>query len=256
MQEPSTFLARIVEQKRVEIAGLYRNFGLNYFKQAAACSKIKQFSFLQNFPLNKLNLIAEVKKASPSKGIIREDFEPVSLAKSFEQLGAAAISVLTEKEFFFGDPAYIAQIKQEVSLPILRKDFIVDPIQVYEAKYIGADAILLIKAILTNELCQELIDLAQELGLAVLLEIHSAEELVQIRSLKNLQLVGVNNRDLSTFKLDITLAARLLPEIRQMFPEVLVIAESGYDCLEQLAELKTAGFNGVLIGEGMKKLGC
>ncbi len=228
-----SFLQKILESKKREIEGLYG----------------EKFRFSSALRRSGLSLIAEVKKASPSKGIIRKEFDPVEIAKSFTT--AAALSVLTEKEFFLGAPEYIRQIKKEAKQPVLRKDFILDPIQVYESRLIGADAILLIKKILTKSQCQELLNLANQLGLDVLLELHDAEELEDIRGMRNIKIIGVNNRNLETFHTDIQLVHTLQPNIRKYFPEALLVAESGFSKREELKRLEEAGIDAVLIGEGL-----
>lgn len=249
------FLEKIVEHKKSEIRDLYQNFSINYFKDKIAASKLESISFLEAFQKRLgLKLIAEVKKASPSKGIIRSDFRPLDLAEAFATAGATALSVLTERDFFLGDPAFITKIKTNVSLPILRKDFIIDPIQIYEAKAIGADAILLIKAILDLKTCQNLINTALSLGLEVLLEIHSFLEFAAIKELQGLNFVGINNRDLKNFEINKNFALELAPAVKDFFgSETFVIAESGYSTIADLENLAQLNIDGVLIGEGLAR---
>ncbi len=250
---PNSFLSAIIEKKKTDVQTLYVTKGLSFFRQKAA-ENTAMPRFKTAMQKSGLNLIAEIKKASPSKGVIREDFDPIQLATSFQAAGAAALSVLTEPHFFLGKPEYIPKIKQVCQLPVLRKDFIIDPIQVYESKYLGADAILLIKAILDDESCQILIDLAQDTGLDVLLEIHNVEEFEQIRHLRNVTMVGVNNRDLKSFHMNMNLAASLLPQINSAFGQsVVTVAESGYHTADELDVLSKQGFGAVLIGEGLAK---
>jgi indole-3-glycerol phosphate synthase len=249
-----SFLEQILFLKQKEIQNLYAKYGLEYFK-----SKLKQkpsntspFIFYQALSQPKLNLISEVKKASPSRGIIIKRLNPLKIADSYIKNNASALSVLTEKHFFKGSPKYIARIKNHFQIPILRKDFIVDPIQVYESAYLKANAILLIKAILTLQQCQELINLSYALGLDVLLEIHSEKEFHQIKSLKNLRIIGVNNRNLSTFKVDTNTVLKLAPQIKNHFKDhILIVAESGYKTVSKLQDLAQASLNAVLIGEGL-----
>ncbi len=244
-------LDRILEAKRDEIDKLHAEFGLSYFHEAIDFMEPVP-SFLGALATPYFSLIAEVKRASPSKGIIREDFNPVELAEAFWRLGASALSVLTERDYFLGDPKYITKIRRHVGLPILRKDFILDPIQVYEAKAIGASAILLIQAILEPEDTQSLMEVAADLELDVLLEVHSEEELDMAAGLAGVQILGVNNRDLRTFEIDMGLSGRLYPKIRDYFgKDVIAVTESGYQTVAQLQHARTLGYNAVLVGEGL-----
>jgi indole-3-glycerol phosphate synthase len=191
------------------------------------------------------SIIAEVKKASPSKGVIRADFEPLQLAKTYEANGAAAISVLTEQKFFQGSLAYLQTIHEHVALPLLRKDFLFDPYQVYEARAFGASAILLIVAILSDAQMSELSALAQSLHMDCLVEVHDEAELA--RALRcGVQLLGVNNRDLRTFHTTIETTERLMPAIPN---QVTVVSESGLSKSEQLSRLEAQGVRAFLIGE-------
>ncbi|PRO66978.1 indole-3-glycerol phosphate synthase TrpC [Alkalicoccus urumqiensis] len=197
-----------------------------------------------------LGLIAEVKKASPSKGVILEDFHPTAIAEEYEKLQVSGISVLTDRDFFQGAPEYLTSIRRSVKTPILRKDFIIDPVQVLEADRIGADAILLIAAILDPEQLKELYLQAEELGMEALVEVHSEEELEQVLRVLTPGLIGVNNRDLRTFETDLTISKRLAP----MMPESsLFVSESGVHTKADADYLKNHGARGLLIGEGFMK---
>ncbi|MFT5171526.1 MAG: indole-3-glycerol phosphate synthase [Candidatus Marinamargulisbacteria bacterium] len=253
MARASAFLEKIVEEKKKEITELHEKVGISFFKHQTV-SLPKKNLFYRALSRPGLALIAEVKKASPSKGVIREDFDPLALAVDFEKRGASAISVLTEKNYFLGHPDFLKGIKTKVSAPLLRKDFIFDPIQVYESKFLGADAILLIKALLPNSDCQELIDLATDLGLDVLLEVHDEIELEDALTLKNVKIIGVNNRDLKTFDVDKSLAVRLISLIKQSSDSILCVAESGYATIGDLTALKAQNIDAVLIGEGLAKV--
>jgi len=192
-------------------------------------------------------VIAEVKKGSPSRGIIREDFDPVELAIGYEKGGASAVSVITEKNFFFGEKHFLSDVKKHISLPVLRKDFLVHPFQVYESFNLGADFILLITACLTDAVLKELYDTSLSLGMQALVEVHNEEELE--RALKiNPAIIGINNRDLKTFKVDVATSFRLKPLIPG---DIHVISESGIKSHQDIAELKQRGFSGVLIGESL-----
>jgi indole-3-glycerol phosphate synthase len=199
-----------------------------------------------------VHLIAELKKASPSKGLIRPDFEPVSLARAYAKSGASAISVLTEQHFFQGDPAYLTQAKQAVKLPILRKDFLFHPWQIAESRMMGADAILLIACMLEDEQLRELAGLAKEFGMAALIEIHTQEELMRIP--KDAMLVGVNNRNLETFETDLETSLFLIPLAKEHGPSGRVlVAESGIFTRQDVLRMREAGADVILIGEALMR---
>jgi len=194
-------------------------------------------------------VIAEVKKASPSKGIIREDFNPVSIATSYEQGGATCLSVLTDVKYFQGADDYVRDIRQAVKLPILRKDFIVEPYQIAEARAMGADCILIILAMVDDVLAHELHATAQELGLAVLPEVHNAAELERAMDL-NTQLMGINNRNLHSFE---TSLQTTLDLHRAMNAERTVITESGIFTPEDIKQMNDADIYGFLVGESLMR---
>ncbi len=192
-------------------------------------------------------LIAEVKKASPSKGIIRADFDPVAIAKIYEDSGAACLSVLTDEPYFQGHDDYLAAIRQHVSLPLLRKDFMLDPYQVYEARVLGADCILLIMAALEDSQARDLYELATSLTLDVLFEVHDEDELERALALKP-AMVGVNNRNLKTLKVDLQTGLGLAAN---MPGHILKVAESGLENNSDIKRFKAAGFGAFLIGESL-----
>lgn len=196
-----------------------------------------------------ITFICEVKKASPSKGVIAEDFPYADIAKEYEKAGAGCISVLTEPDFFLGSDNYLTEIRKVVSIPLLRKDFIVDAYQIYQAKTLGADAILLICAILSQKELEEYLNLSRELGLSALVEAHDeAEVFMAVKA--RASIIGVNNRDLKTFEVDI----RTSEKLRKLVPEnILFVAESGIKTADDMKVLKEAGVNGVLIGETFMK---
>jgi indole-3-glycerol phosphate synthase len=194
-------------------------------------------------------IIAEVKKASPSKGVMRADFDAVRIATGYAENGAAAISVLTEERYFQGHLADLAAIRQAVSVPLLRKDFLFDPYQLYEARAFGADAVLLIVAILPDALLQELLWLAEELNLSALVEIHDRAELERaVRS--GARLLGINNRDLRTFRITLATTEALLPAVP---PDALVVAESGIETVADIERLERLGVSAFLIGEALMR---
>ena len=194
-------------------------------------------------------IIAEVKKASPSKGLIRADFNPVAIAKDYAVHGASAISVLTEEHFFQGDLVYLEQIHGAVSVPLLRKDFMLDPYQIDEAKSFGADAVLLIAALLDPSLLRELRQQASELKLDSLVEVHSEKELAAAVEC-GAELIGINNRDLKTFEVSLATTERLAPLVPAGVPAV---CESGIDSLEQIRHVEKLGIHAFLIGESLMR---
>lgn len=196
-----------------------------------------------------ISIIAEVKKASPSLGIIKNDFDPIGIARLYEAGGAAAISVLTDEKFFQGRLSYLTDVKKSVDLPVLRKDFIIDTYQIYEARSAGADALLLIAAILSNEEIQCFLELARELGMDCLVEVHSETELQKVLQ-TNAMIIGINNRDLATFKTDLGTTLRL----RSMIPDgKIVVSESGIRSREDVRRLAGIGVHAILVGEILMK---
>jgi indole-3-glycerol phosphate synthase len=197
-----------------------------------------------------LRVIAEIKKASPSKGVLREDFDPMAIAKTYEACGAAAISVLTDNRFFQGSIEYLNAVRSVTSLPILMKDFIIDPYQLYQARAGGADAVLLIAAILDRKRLSALIEMAASLGLAALVEIHSSDELTTALAAKA-DIIGINNRDLQTFQVTVDTTRRLAPLIS---PGKLIVSESGIDSREMMRSLaEEAGVHAFLVGEALMR---
>ncbi len=193
-------------------------------------------------------LIAEVKKASPSKGIIREDFDPVAIAKIYEASGASCLSVLTDEPYFMGKDDYLVDVRAAVSLPLLRKDFMLDEYQIYEARALGADCILLIMAALTDAQAKDLYDCATSLGLDTLFEVHDEDELERALALKP-EMVGVNNRNLKTLEVDLGTGLNLAGSIPDT---ILKVAESGID-EETLPAFSAAGYTAFLIGESLMR---
>ena len=199
---------------------------------------------------NSVRLIAEVKKASPSRGIICSNFNPLEIAGVYAANGAAAISILTEPKYFQGSLDYLRDIKKALAakpIPLLRKDFITDPYQVFEARANGADSILLIVAILKPEKLSELLQLSHQIGMMSLVEVHNERELdIAVKS--NAKIIGINNRDLNTFKVDLQTTARLRPLIP---PDRIVVSESGIKSRQDMQILKEWGINAALIGEAL-----
>jgi len=191
--------------------------------------------------------IAEVKKASPSKGVIKKDLDAPGLARAYEKAGASAVSVITEKNFFLGSKEDLKAIKRSVEIPVLRKDFLIHPYQIYESYNLGADFILLIAACLDQEILMRLYTEALNLNLQVLLEVHNEEELFRVLEI-NPKIIGINNRNLETFQVDRKISFRL----KKLIPKsVKVISESGIHSPSHVREFKDAGFSGVLVGEAL-----
>tara|TARA_B100001778_G_scaffold63681_1_gene49877 strand:+ start:5411 stop:6160 length:750 start_codon:yes stop_codon:yes gene_type:complete len=216
--------------------------------------EIESSNFLENSFKNSLidkehAIIAEIKKASPSAGIISEDFDPLKKAKEYEEFGASALSILTEEDYFLGSTKYLKDVKKITNLPILRKDFIVDTYQIYESKFIGADCILLIASILNDEQLREFSDLAETLQLDYLIEVHNEEELSRVELFSN-AIIGVNNRNLKTFEVDIQNSVRL----RNLYKKNnIFVAESGIKNKKDIDMLLANNINVFLIGESLMK---
>lgn len=249
------FLNRIVETKKAEVELLAKTFDLTKAEEQIAqlppCRGFEQ-ALTVNKRHRELALIAEVKKASPSKGLIREDFHPVELAQSYEAAGADCLSILTDEQYFQGSNDYLKSIAQAVKLPLLRKDFIIDYRQIYEARLIGADCILLIVAILTDEQISEFHDLAKKLGMDVLVEVHDATELNRVLQLNKATLIGINNRNLHTFETNLQTTEQL---ITMMPDHVIKISESGILSDADYEYVKSVGAQGLLIGEHFMRQG-
>ena len=204
---------------------------------------------LKNSGNKRYTLITEIKKASPSKGIIREDFNPRELARSYEKGGASCLSVLTDSNYFKGSNDYIARIKEVVSLPILRKDFIIDPLQVIESKNLGADCILIIVGMNSIEDNKKIEYMALDIGLECILEVHSLEELEATKHFSS-NIIGINNRDLNTFVTDIETTIKLLPKVPK---NKTIISESGLSKKSDLVRLANLGVSSFLVGESLMK---
>ncbi|RUM42740.1 MAG: indole-3-glycerol phosphate synthase TrpC [Desulfurobacterium sp.] len=242
-------LERIVEFKREEVAELKKKFNLSVLREEAEKLKVP-YDFKSAVSGRGINIIAEVKKASPSKGVIREDFDPVEIAKAYERGGAKAISVLTDRKFFQGSPFFLRQVAEAVRLPILRKDFIIDEFQIYGAKALGASTFLLIVSILSDQQLKDFIELGRELGLEPLVETHDEGEVE--RALKaGAEVIGVNNRDLKTFKVSLETTLKLLPLIKE--EGKVLVSESGIRNREDILRLKEAGVDAFLVGETLMR---
>jgi indole-3-glycerol phosphate synthase len=241
-------LSDIIKSKRAYIEQAKKITSLEYLKHRFSRKNIKTRNFkLAINQLRDISIIAEIKQASPTRGIIREDFNVRKIAVAYQINGASAISVLTDKEFFKGSPDYIKEVKAVTSLPVLRKDFIIDEYQVYESALIGADAILLITDILSKEEILRFSALAKSLDMAVICEAHSEGELEKAISARQ-DIIGINNRDLGTFKLSLSTTENLVG----LIPEgKTIVSESGIHSRSDVMFLKSIGVNAVLVGEAL-----
>ena len=248
----SNFLAHIVEQKRSKVELRKRECPLSAEQVVRPVSKrtSRQRPFFTALDrAGRLNFIAEIKRASPSKGVLREEVDPVGLAVAYESHGAASISVLTEEDYFLGSLDDLKQVKESVACPVLRKDFIIDPYQIHEASVAGADAILLIAAILDSVSLSQLLACADQAGLNVLVEVHNQTELKTAVEC-GAEIIGINNRDLTTFKVDLQTSLQLAPLVPE---EVILVSESGISTADDIRLLREGGVDAFLIGEYLMK---
>ena len=242
----------IINNKKMELDRLKADFPVRGLVQGLKM-RIKQLpparDFIKAVKGDGIKIIAEVKKASPSKGIIRKNFAPVEIARIYEANGASAISVLTEEKYFQGCTDHLKEIKDAVSIPILRKDFIFDEYQVYESRAAGADAILLIAGILEKKAIDEFLALSHSLGMSCLIEVHNEDDLEKVLSTKA-KLIGINNRDLKTFKTDIKNTLNLAPKIPK---GRVVVSESGINSYNDIDLLRRKGVHIFLVGEAIMR---
>ncbi|MEB3292703.1 MAG: indole-3-glycerol phosphate synthase TrpC [Synechococcales bacterium] len=254
--EPRHILEKIVWQKETEVDFLRDKLPLLDLQK-----KVKDLEppldFLQAVRQGQTQpaVIAEVKKASPSQGVIREDFDPVAIAQAYQAGGASCLSVLTDQKFFQGSFDYLAQVRSAVTLPLLCKDFVIYPYQMYWARLHGADAVLLIAAILSDRDLQYFLKIAKAMGMTALVEVHSLEELDRVLRLDKLELVGINNRDLRDFSVNLATTADLIMARQVQLAEkgVTIVSESGIHTPEDLQTVQQAGANAVLVGESLMR---
>ena len=244
-----TILDRIVAKKAERIQARREHRSIEELAEKAIASLPVTRNFAGAIKGQNISMICEVKKASPSKGIIAADFHPADQALAYERGGAAAISVLTEQDFFLGSDYHLTDVTNQVSLPVLRKDFTIDASQIYEARILGASAILLIAALLPDKTIASYMQLAHDLGLSVLLEIHTMDELMRALSL-DAPIIGINNRDLHTFHVDLATTERLAP----MIPAGrIIVSESGIHTAKDMSRCYRSGVHAVLIGESLMR---
>ena len=243
-------LNEIVEKTKKRVEDAKKIIPLEEIKKEVSLMEItKDFPFKKALSEEGMSIIAEVKKASPSKGLIAKDFDYITIAKDYEQVGASAISVLTEPFFFMGSDDYLSEIAQNVSIPILRKDFVVDEYMIWEAKLLGASAVLLIVFILDIVQLKKYLDLAHDLGLSAIVEAHDGDE-IRKAMIVGAEIIGVNNRNLKDFTVDIENSINLR---RCVSGDVIFISESGIKTKEDVSKLKENDVDAVLIGETLMK---
>lgn len=241
-------LDRIVEHKRQEVNELLKSLATKEM-----ISRIEKLPPTRNFlstisKQGQVGLIAEIKKSSPSKGLLCRDFDHRGLARIYRDNGAVAISVLTDRKFFAGELGYLTEIQVEVNLPLLRKDFIINPIQVYQSRLAGADAILLIAAILSDQELSDMLALAREIGLQVLVEVHTAKELERALAV-GASIIGINNRNLQTFDTDLSISSYLIGKYN--LSGITVVSESGINSERHMEFLNNIGVSAALVGEAL-----
>ena len=254
--EPRHILEKIVWAKDREVTVARDRVSLDQLKrQVADLPATRDFVAALRASCRKPAVIAEVKKASPSKGVIRDDFDPEAIAQGYAAGGASCLSVLTDKEFFQGGFEVLVQVRQVVELPLLCKDFILTPYQLYQARAAGADAALLIAAILSDQDMAYLLKVARSLGLAVLVEVHDAEEMERVLALEGVNLIGINNRDLSTFHTDLAVTEQLMERFGDQVRAkgALLVSESGLFTRDDLDRVQSAGADAVLVGESLMR---
>ncbi len=245
-------LQEIIETRKKDLELVKEQFPQSALEQAIPALLTPKYPFIKALASpspSGIHIIAEVKKASPSKGIICQNFVPLNIAQAYQKGGASALSVLTEEKYFMGCNDYLQEIAYSVSLPVLRKDFIVDPYQIYEARCIGANAFLLIMACLTDKEVKDFIRLGKELELDALVEVHSEEEVKRALDC-GAEIIGINNRNLETFETSLNTTEKLRPLIPNTIP---VVSESGISTREDIETLKKGNIQAVLIGESLVK---
>jgi indole-3-glycerol phosphate synthase len=255
-EEPRNILERIVWAKEQEVDRLRQTLSLQELqKQVLSAPPPRDFLAALRQSNRAPALIAEVKKASPSRGVIRADFDPVAIAQAYAAGGAQCLSVLTDAEFFQGSFDYLAQVRQAVDLPLLCKEFIIYPYQMYMARVMGADAVLLIAAVLGDTDLNYFVRIAQALGMRALVEVHTLEELDRVLALEPVQLIGINNRNLETFETHLKTTEVLLEKRRSQIQarDILIVSESGIHTSDHRQQVAAAGANAMLVGESLMR---
>ena len=255
-EKPRNILEKIVWEKDREVDLARQKVPLDQLKKKISLlPPTRDFIAALKWAQVKPAVIAEVKKASPSKGVIRDDFDPVAIAKAYAAGGASCLSVLTDKQFFQGGFDVLVQVRETVDLPLLCKEFVLSPYQLFQARAAGADAVLLIAAILTDQDLRYLNKVAQSLGLDVLVEVHDASELERVLAIGGFSLIGINNRDLATFETDLATTETLVNQFRDRLhlDTTLLVSESGLFVRSDLDRVQAAGAEAVLVGEALMR---
>ena len=255
-EKPRNILEKIVWEKDREVDLARQKVPLDQLKKKISLlPPTKDFIAALKRAQIKPAVIAEVKKASPSKGVIRDDFDPVAIAKAYAAGGASCLSVLTDKQFFQGGFDVLVQVRETVDLPLLCKEFVLSPYQLFQARAAGADAVLLIAAILTDQDLRYLNKVAQSLGLDVLVEVHDAKELERVLAIGGFSLIGINNRDLATFETDLATTEVLVNQFRDRLhlDTTVLVSESGLFARSDLDRVQAAGAEAVLVGEALMR---
>ena len=254
--EPRHILEKIVWEKDREVAAARERVPLEKLKQQVAdLPAPRDFSAALRAACRKPAVIAEIKKASPSKGVIREDFDPEAIARAYAAGGASCLSVLTDRQFFQGGFEVLVQVRQVVDLPLLCKDFILSPYQLFQARAAGADAALLIAAILSDQDMAYLLKVARALGLTLLVEVHDATEMERVLALEGVQLIGINNRNLATFETDLATTEQLTASYGEQIRAkgCVLVSASGLASRDDLDRVQSAGADAVLVGEALMR---
>ena len=256
--EPRNILEKIVWHKETEVARMREAVPLQKLQQqASSLPKTRGFirALREQAQQQAPAIVAEVKKASPSKGVIRENFDPVAIAQSYESGGATCLSVLTDSEFFQGSFDYLTQIRKAVELPLLCKEFIIYPYQIYKARLAGADAILLIASILPDKDLEYFLKIAKMLGLDALVETHTTEEFERVLKINGVELIGINNRNLEDFSVSLSTTEQIMATYGKQLQQrqILVVSESGLHTPEDVQAVTKAGAQAILVGESLVK---
>jgi len=254
--EPRHILERIVWEKDREVAAARDRVSLDQLKrQVADLPATRDFAAALRASCRRPAVIAEVKKASPSKGVIRSDFDPEAIARGYAAGGASCLSVLTDRQFFQGGFDVLVQVRQTVELPLLCKDFILSPYQLYQARAAGADAALLIAAILSDQDLGYLLKVARSLGLAALVEVHDGAEMLRVLAIEGVEMIGINNRNLASFETDLATTEQLMAQFGEQVRErgCLLVSESGLFSRDDLDRVQAAGADAVLVGESLMR---
>lgn len=254
--EPRNILEKIIWQKELEVEQWRERMPLaDLRRKVMEMPPCRDFLGALRYSDRQPAIIAEVKKASPSKGVIREDFDPVAIAQSYEDHGADCLSVLTDQKFFQGSFAYLSQVRSAVNIPLLCKEFVIYPYQIYMARVNGADAVLLIAAILSDQDLRYFLKIIRSLTMTALIEVHTLEELDRVIALDDVQLIGINNRNLEDFAVSLETTQQLLAARSQILRDrnILVVSESGIHTRADVATVADAGAKAILIGESLMR---